>query len=175
MKKNFIRIITLILAIAISTGAFVTAFAADIAAEDITAAPEINEEAPEAELIEAKIIKIPLKNKVVIGHHPDMAAEPDGIVVELKYSDGTVITDKVVVSDEKVYPYAETYSVNGEILYYPTYVTVVRYGMQEIGYYLNDYKVKISYKCLFLPTISDILHYADVYWKVQISSKFGGA
>ncbi len=152
MKKNFIRIITLILAIAISTGAFVTAFAADIAAEDITAAPEINEEAPGAELIEAEITGVPFKNLIVFGLSPKT---PEGITVELKYSDGTVVTDKIVVNSEKDY---DEFYVNGELVEKADTLGYAEFGIQDAVFYMNDGTIELSHKYLLLPSILTIIN-----------------
>ncbi len=156
MNKKFSKIISMILAIIIGISTFATAFAAEIAAEDIAEAPSVSEDAPDVEekpeLIEAEITGVPFKNLIVFGLSPKT---PEGITVELKYSDGTVVTDKIVVNSEKDY---DEFYVNGELVEKADTLGYAEFGIQDAVFYMNDGTIELSYKYLLLPSILTIIN-----------------
>ncbi len=157
MNKKFSKIISMILAIIIGISTFATAFAAEIAAEDIAEAPSVSEDAPDVEekpeLIEAEITGVPFKNLIVFGLSPKT---PEGITVELKYSDGTVVTDKIVFVEIGEFG---DYYVNGELVEVATVLTAVRkFGIQDAVFYMNDGTIELSHKYLLLPSILTIIN-----------------
>jgi len=109
-----------------------------------------NEKTPESEsvyLVDAKIISVPLKNRISFRQSPK---SPEGIKVELKYSDGTTIIDKIVLLEDEYY-------VNGENVIEAEYAAVEKYGIKKAGLYMNKGKIHIYYKYLCLPsTISGL-------------------
>ena len=105
-------------------------------------------EKPVAYLIEAKIIKIPLSKRLVFSQQPK---SPDGITIELKYSDGTTVTEKVSVNENLYY-------VNGELLEEAGGTAEVIYGITSAGYFMNEGEIYLSYKYLALPSITDFFN-----------------
>ncbi len=105
-------------------------------------------EQPVVNLSEAKIIKVPLCKRFAFGQKPK---SPDGITIELKYSDGTTVTEKVVTTEKGYY-------VNGEFLEEAGGTDEVVYGITSAGYFMNEGKILISYKYLALPLITDLLN-----------------
>lgn len=103
-------------------------------------------EKPSVSLVDAKIVKIPFKKRIVFGQLPK---SPEGITVELKYSDGTTVTDKITLSDDEYY-------VNGECITEAVYAAVEKYGVKNAGLYLNEGEIHLSYKYLALPSIIDL-------------------
>ncbi len=94
--------------------------------------------------IEAKILYVPLKNRIVFNQSPK---SPKGIVVELKYSDGTVVTEGIAVEEDGYY-------LNGELVEAYGRVDMVIYGITSANYYINQGEVDFSYKYLSLPSIN---------------------
>lgn len=105
-------------------------------------------EKPTVNLIEAKIVKVPLGKRITFAQSPE---SPDGITVELKYSDGTTVTEKVTVNEDQYY-------VNGELLEEAERTTEEVYGITSAGYFMNEGKIYLSYKYLALPSISGLLN-----------------
>ncbi len=104
-------------------------------------------EKPVAYLVEAKIIKIPLSKRLVFSQQPK---SPDGITIELKYSDGTTVTEKVTVNEGQYY-------VNGELLEEAGGTAEVVYGITSAGYFMNEGKIYLSYKYLAFPPIFNFI------------------
>lgn len=105
-------------------------------------------EKPAVYLIEAQIIKIPLSKRIVFSQQPK---SPDGITIELKYSDGTTVTEKVSVNENLYY-------VNGELLEEAGETSEVIYGITSAGYFMNEGEIYLSYKYLVLPSITDFFN-----------------
>ncbi len=105
----------------------------------------IGEEAdtPSACLTEAEIIKVPFFKRIVFGQSPK---SPEGITVELKYSDGTTVTDKIISTENG-------YFVNGEPVEINDAIMVGLYGKATEVYFMSEGKIKISYNYLLLPSI----------------------
>lgn len=101
---------------------------------------------PAVYLVDAKIIKIPLNKRLVFAQQHK---SPDGIEIELKYSDGTTITEKVIVTEN-------VYYVNGELVMEAENATVEEYGIKNAGFHLSDGEIYLSYKYLALPSITDL-------------------
>ena len=98
-------------------------------------------------LVDAKIVRVPLKNRISFKQSPK---SPEGIKIELKYSDGTTITEKVVANEE-------CYYVNGELLEEAGGTAEVIYGITSAGYFMNEGKIYLSYKYLAFPPIFNFL------------------
>ncbi len=105
----------------------------------------IGEEAdtPSVYLTEAEIIKVPFFKRIVFGQLPK---SPEGITVELKYSDGTTVTDKIISTENGYY-------VNGELVEMNDAVTVRPYGRATVVYFMSEGKITMSYKYLLFPSI----------------------
>ncbi len=100
-------------------------------------------------LVDAKIIYVPLKNRIVFSF--GSPALPDGIVVKLTYNDGTVKTATIKGSDDGYFANKER--VTGSVR-----AAVVEYGILTDFLFFNDGQIKIEYKYLCLPTISGLFH-----------------
>lgn len=98
-------------------------------------------------LVDAKIVRVPLKNRIVFSQSPK---SPEDIKIELKYSDGTTITEKVVANEDRYY-------VNGELLEEAGGTTEVIYGITSAGYFMNKGNIFLYYEYLSLPSISDFI------------------
>lgn len=105
-------------------------------------------EKPVVNLSEAKIVKVPLGKRFVLGQKPK---SPDGITIELKYSDGTTVTEKVVITEKGYY-------VNEELLEEAERAAEVVYGITSAGYFMNEGEIYLSYKYLALPSITDFFN-----------------
>ncbi len=103
-------------------------------------------EKPSVSLVDAKIIKVPCKKRIVFSQLPK---SPEGITVELKYSNGTTITEKIKATENGYY-------VNGEFVIEAVYGAVEEYGIKNAGLYLNEGKIYLSYKYLCLPSIINL-------------------
>lgn len=99
-------------------------------------------------LVEAKIVSIPLKNRIVIGQSPK---SPESIKIQLTYSDGTVVTDKVVSCEDG-------YFVNGELVEEAGGPEMMIYGITYAGHYMNEGKIFLYYNYLALPTLSNFFY-----------------
>lgn len=131
MKKTFKKIVSVILALIFCFMICGTAFA--------------DEKTPEREsvcLVDAKIVRVPLKNRISFRQSPK---SPEEIKIELKYSDGTTVVDKIVLLEDEYY-------VNGENVIEAEYVAVEKYGIKNAGLYMNEGKIHLSYEYLCLPT-----------------------
>lgn len=116
---------------------------------DFEKTKQIPPEKPSIDLIDAKIVKIPCLKRIVFGQLPK---SPEGITVELKYSDGTSVTDKIAANEDGYY-------INGESVTEAEYAAVEKYGIKNAVLYLNEEKIHLSYKYLCLPTtISGLFH-----------------
>lgn len=104
-----------------------------------------NGTAPEndsAYLVDAKIVRVPLKNRISFRQLPE---SPKGITVELTYSDGTTVTDKIALDENG-------YCVNGESVIEAEYTAVEKYGIKNASLFMNEGELHLSYKYLCLPT-----------------------
>lgn len=136
MKKTFKKILSFILALISCFMICGTAFA--------------DEKIPESEsayLIDAKIVQVPLKNRISFRQSPK---SPEGIKIELKYSDGTTVTEKVTVNEDQYY-------VNGELLEEAGGTAEVIYGITSAGYFMNEGKIFLYYDYLSLPSIFEFI------------------
>ncbi len=109
---------------------------------NIAFANETKIESESAYLVDAKIVQIPLRNRISFRQSPK---SPEGIKIELKYSDGTTVTDKIVLLEDEYY-------VNGENVIEAEYAAVEKYGIKKAGLYLNEGKTYLSYGYLCLPS-----------------------
>lgn len=98
---------------------------------------------PSVCLTEAEIIKVPFYKRIVFGHSPK---SPEGITVELKYSDGTTVTEKIISTENG-------YFVNGESVEINDAIMVGLYGKATEVYFMSEGQIKISYNYLLLPSI----------------------
>lgn len=113
---------------------------------DFTKIKQNTPEKPSVSLVDAKIVKVPCKKRIVFGQLPK---SPEGITVELKYSDGTTVIDKITLSNDEYY-------VNGECVTEAEYATVEKYGIKDAGLYMNEGEIHLSYKYLALPSIIEL-------------------
>lgn len=98
-------------------------------------------------LVDAKIVRVPIKNRISFRQLPK---SPEGIEIELNYSDGTTVVDKIISLNDEYY-------INNEIVIEAEYATIVKYGIKSAGLYINARELCISYKYLCLPsTISGL-------------------
>lgn len=99
-------------------------------------------------LINAEIIRIPFEKRIVWGNSPD---SPDGIEIQLKYSDSTFVIDTIVENENGYY-------ANDEQIITPERGAKNDYGILNTGLYLNNGEIYVSYKYLALPTISELFN-----------------
>lgn len=114
---------------------------------NIAFANETTFESESVYLVYAKIVRVPLKNRISFKQSPK---SPEGIKIELKYSDGTTVTEKVTVNEDQYY-------VNGELLEEAGGTAEVIYGITSAGYFMNEGKIYLSYKYLAFPPIFNFL------------------
>ena len=131
MKKTFKKIMSVILALVSSFILCSVAFAGETASNNDS-----------VYLVDAKIVQVPLKNRITFRQSPK---SPEDITIELKYSDGTTVTKKVTVNEDQYY-------VNGELLEKAEGTDEVIYGITSAGYFMNEGKIYLTYKYLALPT-----------------------
>lgn len=103
---------------------------------------------PTNNLIDAKIIYVPLKNRIVFSF--GSPALPDGIVVKLTYNDGTEKIATIKGSEEG-------YFADGERVIGNVRASVVEYGILTDFLFFNDGQIKIEYKYLVIPPILTII------------------
>ncbi len=114
---------------------------------NIAFANETTFESESVHLVDAKIVRVPLKNRISFKQYPK---SPEGIKIELKYSDGTTVIDKIVLLEDEYY-------VNGENIIEAEYAAVEEYGIKNAGLYMKEGEIHIAYKYLCLPsTISGL-------------------
>ena len=103
---------------------------------------------PTYNIIDAQIIYVPLKNRIVFGF--GSPALPDGIVVKLTYNDGTTKMATIKRSDKGYFANEErvTGSVRG---------SVVEYGILTDFLFFNDGQIEIEYKYLVIPPVLTII------------------
>lgn len=109
---------------------------------NIAFADKVEPESDSAYLVDAKIVRVPTKNRISFRQLPE---SPIGITVELTYSDGTTVTDKVELVEDGYY-------VNGESVIEAEYTAVVKYGIKNASLFMNEGELHLSYKYLCLPT-----------------------
>lgn len=97
----------------------------------------------------AEIVHVPLKNRIVFSAgSPNL---PDGIVLKLKYKDGSEKTETVI------YNAAEgCYRAGEERVIGSVRATVVEYGVLTDTLYINDSTVSVEYDYFVPPTLSYI-------------------
>lgn len=98
---------------------------------------------PSTEVVDAKIVYLPLKNKIVFGY--GSPALPDGIVLKLTYSDGTEKTETVTRTDDGYFAGKE--SIIGSV-----HLTLVSYGFQTETLYVNE-TIEVEYNYFVIPPI----------------------
>lgn len=98
---------------------------------------------PSAEVVDAEIVYLPLKNRIVFGY--GSPALPDGIVLKLTYSDGTEKTETVINTDKGYFAGKE--SITGSVR-----LTVVSYGLQTETLYVNE-TTEVEYNYFVIPPI----------------------
>ncbi|MBQ2974706.1 MAG: hypothetical protein IJE19_10155 [Clostridia bacterium] len=112
----------------------------------ISFADEAESSSDSVYLVDAKIVKVPLKNRISFKQSPK---SPEGIKIELTYSDGTIVTEEVVINGDRYY-------VNGELLEEAGGTTEVIYGITSAGYFMNEGNLFLSYKYLALPSLVEL-------------------
>ncbi len=103
---------------------------------------------PTYNIIDAKIIYVPLKNRIVFSF--GSPALPDGIVVKLTYNDGTTKTATIKGNDDGYFANEER--VTGSVR-----AAVVEYGILTDFLFFNDGQIKIEYKYLVIPPVLTII------------------
>ncbi len=97
----------------------------------------------------AEIVYIPLKNRIVFSAgSPNL---PDGIVLKLKYKDGTEKTETVIYNLKE-----EGYRAGEEKVFGSVRAAVEEYGLLTDTLYINDYTVAVKYDYFVPPTLSYI-------------------
>lgn len=135
MKAKIIRALSLALALILCVCSFTPAFAE--ASTD-----------PINELVNAEILYVPLKNRIVFSF--GAPALPDGIVLRLTYADGSTQKAVVTKTDDGCF-------ANGERLSGGFNPAVVSYGILTGTLFVGDAQVKIEYKYLAVPPILTII------------------
>lgn len=106
--------------------------------EEFESDPIDPEPLPENNVDSAEIVHIPLKNRIVFS--AGSPALPDGIVIKLKYKDGSEKTETVI------YNAAEgCYRAGEERVIGSVRTTVVEYGLLTDTLYINDNTVSVKY------------------------------
>lgn len=103
---------------------------------------------PEIELVNAEIVHVPLKNRIVFSM--GKPADPDGIILKLTYSDGTIKEAAIEKSENG-------FSIDGIWLNYLCEPALISYGIKTDTIFLNDFKTVVRYKYLVLPPIITII------------------
>lgn len=117
--------------------------------EEFESEPYYPEPLPENNVESAEIVHVPLKNRIVFSAgNPE---SPDGIVLKLKYKDGTEKTETVVydVSEEE-------YRAGAETVFGSERADVEVYGLLTDTIYINDNTVSVKYDYFVPPTLSYI-------------------
>ena len=97
----------------------------------------------------AEIVHVPLKNKIVFS--AGSPNSPDGIVLKLKYKDGTEKTETIVWNDEE-----DEYFAGEETVFGSGRVSVEEYGLLTTTLYINDNTVFVKYDYFVPPTLNYI-------------------
>lgn len=134
MKKLLSGVLSIILICSLFTAAY---------AQPLTPAE------PTKDVVDAEIVHLPLKNKIVFGY--GSPALPDGIVLKLTYSDGTKKTETIVRTDEG-------YFAGNESITSSFHTTVVSYGLQTETLFVNE-TTKVEYDYFVLPPILQMIIY----------------
>lgn len=101
-------------------------------------------------IISAKIIYVPLKNRIVFGY--GAPALPNGIVVKLTYLDGTV--KKAVIRKTENGFFVNDEKVTGGFI-----ASVNTYGILTDTLFLNDGQIKMEYRYLVIPPIITVIRW----------------
>ena len=97
----------------------------------------------------AEIVYVPLKNRFVLSAgSPNL---PDGIVLKLRYKDGTEKTETVIYNIAE-----DCYSAGDETVIGSVRTTVVEYGVLTDTLYINDNTVSVKYDYFVPPTLGYI-------------------
>ncbi len=97
----------------------------------------------------AEIVHIPLKNRVVFSAgSPNL---PDGIVLKLRYKDGSEKTETVIYNIAE-----EGYRAGEEKVFGSVRAAVEEYGLLTDTLYINDNTVSVKYDYFVPPTLSYI-------------------
>ncbi len=97
----------------------------------------------------AEIVYVPLKNRLVFSAgSPNL---PDGIVLKLKYKDGSEKTETVTYNIKE-----DCYRAGEETVIGSVRVDVVEYGLLTDTLYINDSTVSVEYDYFVPPTLSYI-------------------
>lgn len=104
---------------------------------------------PSNNIVDAEIISVPLKNRIVFGY--GSPESPDGIVLKLTYSDGTEKTETIVRTDKGYFAGEE--NIIGSVR-----PAVVSYGFQTETLYVNE-TVEVEYNYFVIPPILQMIIY----------------
>ena len=111
--------------------------------------PDTPDPEPENDVESAEIVYVPLKNRIVFSAgSPNL---PDGIVLKLRYKDGTEKTETVIYNIAE-----EGYRAGEEKVIGSVRVEVVEYGLLTDTIYINDNTVSVEYDYFVPPTLSYI-------------------
>ncbi len=97
----------------------------------------------------ADIVHIPLKNRIVFS--AGSPALPDGIVIKLKYKDGSEKTETVIYNVAE-----DCYRAGEETVIGSVRADVEEYGLLTTTLYINDNTVSVKYDYFVPPTLSYI-------------------
>lgn len=117
--------------------------------EEFESEPYDPEPLPENNVESAEIVYVPLKNRLVFSAgSPNL---PDGIVLKLRYKDGTEKAETVIYNIEE-----NGYRAGEETVIGSVRAAVVEYGLLTDTLYINDNTVSVKYDYFVPPTLSYI-------------------
>lgn len=104
---------------------------------------------PSNDVADAEIVYLPFKNKVVFGY--GSPAFPDGIVLKLKYKDGTEKTEAIIRTESGYY-------AGEEHIFGGVHLGVVSFGKQTETLYINDESVSVKYDYFVIPPLRSAIY-----------------
>ena len=104
---------------------------------------------PENSVESAEIVYVPLKNKLVFSY--GSPASPDGIVLKLKFKDGTESTETIRETEYGML-------AGRQLVFGAVHTDNVRFGIQHETLYINDESVSVEYSYLAIPPIRYVVY-----------------
>ena len=104
---------------------------------------------PENSVESAEIVYVPLKNKLVFSY--GSPASPDGIVLKLKFKDGTESTETIRETEYGML-------AGRQLIFGVGHTAEVRFGIQHETLYINDESVSVEYSYLAIPPIRYVVY-----------------
>lgn len=104
---------------------------------------------PENNVESAEIVSIPLKNKIVFSY--GSPASPDGIVLKLKFKDGTESTETIRETEYGML-------AGRQLIFGGVHLDVVDFGKHTETLYINDESVSVEYDYYVIPPLRSIFY-----------------